>query len=47
MNRKNIIPLACGIASLALGATDHALAAGAVGLAGVVLMIAIGDRHDD
>ncbi|WP_181160804.1 hypothetical protein [Bifidobacterium sp. UTCIF-39] len=47
MSRKTVIPLACGIASLALGVTDHALAAGVVGLCGVVIAISAGMRHDN
>lgn len=48
MNGKLLIPLACGIASLALGAAGHALPAGVFGLCGVIIAIARkGHGNDD
>lgn len=47
MSKTNIIPLACGILSLILGLTGHAIPAGIFGLSGVVLALTIGDRDDD
>ncbi|MBW3090423.1 hypothetical protein [Bifidobacterium miconisargentati] len=46
MNRKNIIPLACGIASLALGVAGHGVPAGVFGLCGVIIALAYGRRGD-